>query len=180
MNKSIFTVSAVLLASLTLPAAQGATKVVSAPAKETLQDVRSLAIASADEADALNAMINDAKVSPDSQAAKLMALRDDINHIGRDISRLEAEHGSLSDSEEQAVSRVVPLLRAAASDTSQAIAYFNNNKTHLWGSEDAAYAERIYKASEKVADTLKNCLKYEKLRDEESAIGSQLSTGMND
>jgi len=180
MTKFILTLSAVLLASLTLPAAQGATKSAGDPAQATLKNVRSLAIAATNEADELRMMIGDRHEAPESQAQELRDLRVHFDRMGQDIAKLEAVRSSLSSWEEQAFSRVEPLIQAGAGDTSRAIAYFNNNRWEAWGSQDAGYVNRIYQASNQVASTLTSYLKYQKLHAETPARVSQPSAGMND
>lgn len=180
MTKNIFTLSAFLLASLTLPAVQAATNDASGPAKQTLEDIKVLAVDAANHADALDMMINRGKETKDSHAEELNALKESVNRMGQDVYRLESERGSLSDWEQQAVDRVVPLIQSAAKETSQAILYLNENPDHLWGPQDAGYVKQIYEDSGKVASTLKDYLKSEQLRSEESSLQSRLTTGMND
>ena len=180
MTKTIFTLSAVLLASLAMPAAQGATRATEDTAKDTLRDVKSQAFAAMTTADTLEMMISAAKVSSETQSNELMALREELNRAGKDIATLEADRDELSAWEQQALDRIVPLIKDAAENTTLAIQHFNANRTHLWGREDLAYADKVYKDSGRAADLLNSYLNYEKLRNEEAAVASQISTGMND
>lgn len=143
--------------------------------KQVLQDLRSRALAVRDDAETLRTYIEAARLPSDSHARILQALREDVNRMGKDLVTLDSERNSLPPWEKDAFQRILPLSEDTASTTRQAIDYFNANKTHLWGQEDLGFATRISTDALQVANTARDYLKYENLRDEESKIKSEIS-----
>jgi hypothetical protein len=173
--KSISTASAMLI-TLSLSVAQAVVRVPTSIsvadlaketlAKKTLQQVQASASAVATQADQLG-MISDSKASSDSHLAKLTVLKAEVNRMGQEMSNLEAERESLVPWEQQAVDKVLRLLQATAANTDNAIAYFNENRHSLWTEAYRDYAHSVRQDSAQISKTLKDYLKYDKLREQE-------------
>lgn len=173
--KSISITSAMLI-TLSASLAQAAVRVPSSIsvndlsketlAKRTLQQVQISASAAANQAQQLE-MIASPNSSSDSHLAKLEVLKAEVNRMGQKISDLEAEYESLVPWEQGAVDKVLPLLKATAASTDNAIAYFNENRNSLWAETYRNYAGSIRQDSAQIAKTLKDYLKYDKLREQE-------------
>jgi hypothetical protein len=118
-----FTVASMLFVAITISTAEASTG--SDQARETLREIQRSASKAADAADSLRQFAD--RFSVESQYDKLMAVRDDINRMGKDISNLQAESG-LTPWEKQAVDRV-----DTAKDAQDAINFFNENRVDLMG-----------------------------------------------
>jgi len=183
MTKKSISITSAMLITLSLPLAQAAVKMAGTItvadfaketlAKKTLKQVQASAAVVADEADRLR-MIANSKSSPDSHLDKLTALKVEVNRMGQEISSLEAERESLAPWEQQAVDEVLPLLQATAANTEGAIEYVSENRNRLWTEAYRDYADRVWEDSAQIAKTLKDYLKYEKLRDQEVQVEERI------
>ena len=178
MTRNIVTLSAFALATLALPAAQAAPENGAASAKETIEDVRAQALTIADQSFRIR-MMAEAPNLYGSQGPLLGDLRENVNQMGKDVLQLDAERDQLAGWEQQALDSVVPLVQESATDATKVIEYYNHNRTHPWGPEDAACAQRVLDASSKIASTLKYSLKSESLREQEDKLKGEMSEGTN-
>lgn len=142
--------------------------------KQVLQDLRSRALAVRDDAETLRTYIESARLPSGSHARILQALREDVNRMGKDLITLDSELPALPAWEKHAFHRILPLSRDTASTTRQAIDYFNANTARLWGPEDLSFATRISSDALQIANTARDYLKYEKVRNEESSIRMEI------
>ena len=144
-------------------------------AKKTLSQLQASAAVVADEAGLLKIMANPT-ASPELHLAELGALKDDVNRMAEEIGSLIGDQDSLASWERQAMNQLLPLLQATVANTESAIDYFNKNRDHLWTEEYRDYTGRVSRDSEQIATILKNYLKYEKLREQESQVEERLWT----
>ncbi|WP_321472326.1 hypothetical protein [uncultured Paludibaculum sp.] len=144
-----------------------------------LEEMRSVASDSATEAEHLRMYAANSALSSDSHLSPLWALKYDVNQMSKEISALEAERDTLQPWEQQAVDKVVPLLKEAATNTEGAIEFFNNNHNFLWSPQYRTYTENVKRDSDQIAKTLKNYLKYEKVQQEEEQLRSTITPGAN-
>ena len=168
-----------ILATLSFPLAHAAgttshSITVGDEAKRTLQEIQTSAVAVEDEADELRMIILRPESNPESSLFRLIFLKDEVNKMGKELSGLEAERQSLADWEQRAVDNTLPLLQATAADTQSAIEYYNANRSHLWMESSDGSADRIYEESKQIATTLRNYLKYDKLRNQEQRLNRDL------
>ncbi|MGJ5817583.1 hypothetical protein [Paludibaculum fermentans] len=144
-----------------------------------LEEMRNVASNTAVEADHLSMDARNAALSSDSHLSPLWMLKQDVNAMGKEISALEAERDTLQPWEQQAVDKVVPLLKEAATNTEEAIEYFNTNHNFLWSPQYRGYADKVKQDSDQIARTLKNYLKYEKVQNEEQQLRGTITPGAN-
>jgi len=85
--------------------------------KTTFEDLQSTTSAVKTHADALNVLYR--TTGYDWNAEHLQAIRDETNHIGRDLRKLH--EGPLTPTEQRALDRAIPLLATMAADTTGAI-----------------------------------------------------------
>jgi hypothetical protein len=176
MTKRSISITSAMLIALSLPLAQagvgmpGTITVAELAretlAKKTLKRAQASAAEVADEADQLRRIASPV-FSPDSHLDKLTALKGKVNRMSQEISSLRAERESLPPWEQQAVDEVLPLLQATVKNTESAIEYFNEHRDRLWMETYRDYADQIRQGSGQIAKTLKDYLKYDKLRDQE-------------
>ena len=152
---------------------------VAQEARETLKELKGVAAKAAGEAENLDYLSQRSTVSADSHTTPLMELREEVNTMGKEIATLEAQRDSLEPWEQEAVDKVVPLLKEAADNTQGAIHFFNTNRTHLWSSDYQAYAQKVESDSNQIAKTLQNYLKYEEVREAETQLQSTIGAGSN-
>jgi hypothetical protein len=170
-----FTIASTLFVALTVSAAEASARsgqpAAGDQARETPNEIQRSASKAADEADSLRRIAD--RFSVESQYDELMALRDNINRMVRDVSGLEAESG-LAPWEKQAADKVDALLFDTAKDTQDAINYFNENKADLWDGHYRGYVGGVYQGSDRIAATLKDYLKYAKARDQQEQLQERL------
>jgi hypothetical protein len=85
--------------------------------KTTFEDLQSTTSAVTNNADAVNVLYR--TTGYDWNAERLQAIRDETNHIGQDLRKLQA--GPLTATERRALDRAIPLLATMAADTNGAI-----------------------------------------------------------
>jgi hypothetical protein len=139
-----------------------------------LQDMQEQARTASDDATTLLRMIREGRVSDQAQLWKIDSLKADVNQMGKEIAALEAKRDTLAPWERDAADRVLPLVQQAAANTSRVIAYFNQNRTHLWTPEYSDMAANIRDESANIERTLHDYLKYEHLVGEEQSIRAHL------
>ena len=144
-------------------------------AKTTLGQIEESAASAADEAYPLQQI--GTGLSPDSHQVYLMELKDDINRMGREISSLNAESGSLAPWEKQAIDKVEPLLRETAGNVQKAIEDFNQNRNDLWRADYRNSLADARQESAQIAKSLKDYLKYAKAHDQEQQLSGSLTGG---
>jgi len=143
-----FTIASTLFVALTVSttevSARSGQPAAGDQARETLKEIQFSASKAADEADSLRRIAD--RLSVESQYDELMALKDNINRMVRDVSSLEAESG-LSPWEKQAADKVDALLLDTAKDTQDAINYFTvvleqdekHSHSEIWREIGATY-----------------------------------------
>jgi hypothetical protein len=185
MNKQSFTFtvmatigSLVAIAAPTFAAPAPASHDTSAP-RVMLEEMRTLASTTADQADRVRMYGANYALSSDAQLSPLWTMKTDINTMGKEIATLEAERGTLQPWEQQAIDKVLPLLKEAANNTEEAIQFFNNNHNFLWSPEYRGYAQKVKEDSAQISKTLKTYLKYEKVQNQEEQLQNTIMPGAN-
>ncbi len=179
MTRHSFSITSALLISLALSTAQLASSKVrnvsaSVEARQALRDIDHSAMALTEEADQLRQFTENPEYSPESHLVTLMEMKEGINRMGREVSRLEGERDSLAPWEQQAIDKVQPLLKETALNTGKAIDYFNENRLRLWGADYREYASDILRDSDQMAKTLKDYLKLAKTSAQERKLEQSL------
>jgi len=144
-------------------------------AKITLSEIEESAVNTAREADPIGLLAGG--LSQDSHYDHLMAIKDDINRMGREISILDAESESLAPWEQQALNKIEPLLRETAANAQMAIERFEQDQNDLWKEDYRRYVNGVERGSEQIAETLKAYLKYEKAHQQEAQFKQSLGVG---
>jgi DNA repair exonuclease SbcCD ATPase subunit len=139
-------------------------------ATKTISELQEQASKLADHSDELRQLIGNNQSSWQSQLLQLDTLKDEINRMGRELQALESERDSLSPWQVQAIDRAHPLLKEAATNTEQAIDYFNDNKGHLWTPEYRGYIKSVWTDSDQISHTLKNSVTLAKTHDREQRL----------
>jgi hypothetical protein len=70
-------------------------------------------------------------VSWESHAAMLSRIKDHVNNMGRIVAKLQEERVEASPWQQQAIDRMVPMLKEIAANTTAAIEHLNQNRHEL-------------------------------------------------
>jgi len=145
-------------------------------AKVMLENIRSYANDARDEADFLRLSIARASVTRGTEYSHLEALKEDINHMGKEMAVLNSERDSLPAWERNAVDRILPLLQKAALDTTKATEYFNAHQLWLPAPQSASYADNIYNETGHIVNTLRHSLAMEKILEQENKVATAMAS----
>jgi hypothetical protein len=152
---------------------------VAQEARETLKELKGIAAKAAGQAEYLDHLSQFNAGDSSSHMIPLGELREEVNTMGKEIAGLEAMRDSLEPWEQEAVDKVLPLLKEAAANTQSAIHYYNENRRHLWSPDYQAYTGKVEQDSNQIARTLENYLKYEEVREAEIQLQSTIGAGSN-
>src|ERR1700749_3999212 len=126
-NQLVIGVLATFL-SLSLPTHVFALRAESDQLAQLLGEARNEAGELARDADETESLIRN-DVSWQTHAEMLERVKGHVNNMGRIIDKLTATRSSGSELQEQAVDRILPLLKELAANTTAAINYLNQNKS---------------------------------------------------
>jgi hypothetical protein len=126
--KTITGRSFLMAAMLALPLASLAAV---APA-DLMRNLETAANNAADHASELESAAFATNVSWEVHAQKLQALKDDVNEIGRIVTRLDELRGSLTTAGQDSLGRVVSLAREMAASAQSAIQFLNVDQQNFW------------------------------------------------
>ena len=146
-----------------------------AQARKTLRDMERSTAAVVDRADELNLYSRDMRYSPDADLSGWIAIKEDVNRVGRELASLQAERGSLAPWEQQAIDRTTPLMKQAAENADKAIRFFDQNRDHLWTKTYANYTGNLYQETKQADKTLREYLDLAKARNREEHLGHSLA-----
>lgn len=178
MTKKVLSMASAMLIAASLSTQAGVGKVgnigPAEKAKGMLQDMETQAVQTEKDADQLKSYILDANVDWETHLGELIALKSEINRMGKELAGLQNERESLPTWEQHALDKVQPLLKDSAMNTNQAIGYFNENKGHLWAPEYRDETNHIFDDSEQISKILHDYLKLAKARHQEEELRNSL------
>ena len=88
-------------------------------------------------------------------------IKEHVNDLGRIAQRLESLRGSASPWQQQAIDRMLPVLKELAAHTTAAINHLNENKTRpLQISSYPQYLKENAEAAHNLADMISSFVKY--------------------
>jgi len=102
------------------------------PAADLMKNLEVAANDAADQASELESAALETNVSWEVHAHKLQALKDDVNEIGRIVTRLDEMRSSLSPAALDTLDRVVPLAKNLAANSQSAIQFLNADQQNFW------------------------------------------------
>src|ERR1700730_4563137 len=94
---------------------------------QLLADVRQEGADLANDADEMDSLRRN-DVTWQTHAEMLRRVADHVNTMGRTVEKIEAKRGSASTWQQQAIDRILPLLKELAANTTAAINHINENK----------------------------------------------------
>ncbi len=115
------------------------------------------------DADDMESLLN-SDVSWQTHADMLDRIREDVNTLGRTVARLNTTYESGSEWQQQAVDRILPLLRELASNTTAAINHLNANQVRPTTPDYVTYLKENADTAHQLADITSDLVKYAKSR----------------
>jgi predicted ArsR family transcriptional regulator len=159
--------------SLSLPTRVFALRGESDQLAQLLGEARNEAGELARDADETESLIrNDA--SWQTHAEMLESVKRHVNNMGRIIDKLTATRASGSELQEQAVDRILPLLKELAANTTAAINYLNQNKTRPIGEPYTQYLKENADTAHQLASTVSSLFEYEKTMNKMGELKNKL------
>lgn len=84
-----------------------------------------------------------------AQGQQLMALRDDLNNLGREMEQLQSQN-SLPQGEQRLIRRVTREVKLMANDTENAITFGRSHRDDLFNPDYTKNVSRIYSSAEQL------------------------------
>jgi hypothetical protein len=140
---------------------------------QLLGEARDEAAELAKDADEMESLIRN-EVSWQTHAVMLDRVKDHVNNMARIVAKLSETHSSGSELQEQAVDRILPLLKELAANTTAAINYLNQNKSRPITDPYPQYLKDNSETAHQLASTVSSLLEYEKSMTKISKLKNKL------
>jgi len=128
-----------------------------------LAEAREKAAVLSRDADEMEALTR-TDASWQTHADMLETIRQHVNDLGRLTERLTAERGSAAPWQQQAIDRMLPILRELASNTTAAINHLNENKIRPTTASYTEYLKENAEASHQLSEMVSSFLQYGEAR----------------
>ena len=115
------------------------------------------------DADEMEALTR-SDVSWQSHAAELENIKDHVNQLGRIAQQLQDSRSSSSVWQQQAIDRMIPLLKELASNTTAAINHLNENRERPTMGNYPEYLRENSETAHQLADMISSFVKYGETR----------------
>ena len=127
---------------------------------QLLADARDKAAELSRDADEMESLIR-TDVSWQTHAAMLETVKDHVNELGRIATQLQQKRDSASAWQQQAIDRMLPVLRDLATNTTAAINHLNENKSRpLQISSYPQYLKENAETAHELSDMISSFVKY--------------------
>jgi hypothetical protein len=115
------------------------------------------------DADDMTALVHN-DTSWQSHADTLNRIADHVNNMGKILEKLQSERDEASPWQQQAIDRMVPLLKDIAANTTAAIEHLNKNQIRPVSGDYKDYLEQNADTAHELADTISAFDKYGRTR----------------
>jgi hypothetical protein len=122
---------------------------------ELLKDIGREAWDVRTEAATLEEQARNVRVDWQTHAAELTTIRNDINHMGRQICRLETIREQLTPEQRSAVDETAQVAKKMATFTQDAIVFLNGHHENLWNPEYYSYLGDLHREAKIVNHAVK-------------------------
>ena len=174
MEKSHLVVGILIaLLSFLLPARVFALRDENDQLAQVLGEARIEAAELAKDADETESLIRN-DVSWQTHANMLDGVKEHVNNLARIIDKLTTERSSGSELQEQAVDRILPLLKELAANTTAAINYLNQNRTRPIGDPYTQYLKDNAETAHQLANTVSSLFEYERTMNKMGELKNKL------
>lgn len=141
-----------------------------------LADLKRTASKMRDQADILNSFTPAKQLSWQSHTARLNAIKDHVNEMGRSLAELEAMKPMANQTQALAIEHARPHLVSVASNLTEAIELVNENRRNVYWGDYGEAVEAVYSHADALHTKLDTILKYEK--DKMRMDNLELQTGL--
>jgi hypothetical protein len=128
---------------------------------QVLGEARDEAAELAKDADEMESLIR-TDVSWQTHAEMLDRVKNHVNNMARIVAKLSETRSSGSELQEQAVDRILPLLKELATNTTAAINYLNQNKSRPKTDPYTQYLHDNVETAHQLSSTVSSLFEYEK------------------
>ena len=169
--KSMTTSGLLAIALSALPAASFA---ATNQSTEIMKDLEARANNAADQAAEIQANVFSSNASWEVHADKLQAMKDDVNEMGRLLSRLDEMRAQLGQEDREVVNRASALLKEMAANTTTAVQYLNTDQQNFWTPSYRKSVENLVNESNQLSTALNRVIALDKTRIREKHLEKSL------
>ncbi|MGH9645062.1 MAG: hypothetical protein ACRD3Q_21875 [Terriglobales bacterium] len=141
-----------------------------------LADAREKAAVLSRDADEMESLTR-SEASWESHAAMLETMKEDVNDLAKTTEKLNAMRGSASPWQQQAIDRMMPLLRELASNTTAAINHLKEQKERPTSPSYAEYLRQNSETARELSDMVASFVRYGETRAELEKLEQKLEIG---
>jgi cell fate (sporulation/competence/biofilm development) regulator YmcA (YheA/YmcA/DUF963 family) len=141
-----------------------------------LQDARDKAAVLSRDADEMEALTR-SEVSWQSHAAMLDTMKEDVNELAKSVEKLEAMRNSASPWQQQAIDRMMPLMKELASNTTAAINHLKDLQRRPVAPEYTNYLRQNAETSKRLSDMISSFMDYDQTRARLADLEQKLELG---
>jgi hypothetical protein len=118
-------------------------------------------------------------VSWQSHASMLNRIRDHVNNMGKILEKLQSERDEASPWQQEAIDRMVPLLKDIAANTTAAIEHLNQNQLRPVSGDYKDYLQQNADIAHALADMISSFVSYDRTRAKLEALQDKIETPSN-
>jgi hypothetical protein len=130
---------------------------------QLLQETKQKAAVLSRDADEMEALTR-SDVSWESHASMLDTMKEDVNDLARDVERLTAARDKASPWQQQAIDRMLPLMRELAANTTAAINHLKEQPTRPTSGSYAEYLRQNSETARQLSDMIRSFVEYGQTR----------------
>lgn len=145
------------------PAARAVNAVESAQVAKTLSDAKVQAYQLREDADEMESYTR-SNTTWESHVDAINRIKEDVNAMGRLITKLQADRDGAAPWQQTAIDRVIPLAKETASNTTAAIDHLNKYPQRVNTAAYQNYLEAIADSANNLAATITNFVDYGKAK----------------
>jgi hypothetical protein len=131
---------------------------------ELMKNLAFTANDAADQASELDAAAYSSSVTWEVHAQRLQALKDDVNEMGRILTRLDDRRASLSAPDRDSLDRAGTILKDMATNSQAAIQFLNADQQNFWQSSYRKNVSNLSNESTQLASSLDHAIALDKAR----------------
>lgn len=126
---------------------------------ELLVDAREKAAVLAKDADEMESLLR-SDVSWQTHADMLNRIKDHVNDLAKDVEKMVAARSSASPWQQQAIDRMLPMMRELAANTTAAINHLNENKSRPTTGNYASYLKENTETAQQLSEMISSYVRY--------------------
>jgi len=129
---------------------------------ELMKNLAYAANDASDQASELDAAAFSSNASWEVHAERLQALKDDVNEMGRILTRLDERRASLSPSDRETLDHAAALLKNMAANSQSAIQFLNADQQNFWQPSYRKNVSSLVNESTQLASSIEHTISLDK------------------